>query len=251
MRSNTTARTARRRTLRVAAAALTAAAALSLTACSGSDAAGSKPAGQSDTGAAAATSGGAGNSDAAPGSDAQATPGAKADAKADAKTGAKTGAAGKQSGSASAANGGGAGSGGERCHTSGLKAAFATGGDAAPDPNAGGSTTTSIVLTNKGSRACKIGGFPGVDLKSENGGERWSLTRSSAKHGSITLQPGDSTDFTLNVALTKEDKGFYQPAFADVTPPNETTSLTIAWPWGTLVDQRSATHPATFVNPIG
>ncbi|MFE2226941.1 DUF4232 domain-containing protein [Streptomyces kronopolitis] len=247
MRSITTARTARRRTLRVAAAALTAAAALSLTACSGADAAGSKPAGQSGSGAAAATSGGAGSDAAAPGSDTQAAPGANADA----KTGAKAGPAGKQSGSAPAANAGTSGSGLERCHTSGLKAAFATGGDAAPDPNASGSTTTSIVLTNKGRRACKIGGFAGVDLKSENGGERWSLTRSTAKHGSITLQPGDSTDFTINVLLTKEDTGFYQPAYADVTPPNETSSLTIAWPWGTLVDQRGATHPGTFVNPIG
>ncbi|MGX1972133.1 DUF4232 domain-containing protein [Streptomyces kronopolitis] len=247
MRSNTTARTARRRTLRVAAAALTAAAALSLTACSGADAAGAKPAGQSGSGAAAATSGGAGSDAAAPGSDTQAAPGANADA----KTGAKAGAAGKQSGSAPAANAGRSGSGPERCHTSGLKAAFATGGDAAPDPNASGSTTTSVVLTNKGSRACKIGGFAGVDLKSENGGERWSLARSTAKHGSITLQPGDSTDFTINVLLTKEDTGFYQPAYADVTPPNETSSLTIAWPWGTLVDQRGATHPGTFVNPIG
>lgn len=44
MNSNTAVRTARRRTLRVAAAALIAAAGLSLTACSGSDTASSKPA---------------------------------------------------------------------------------------------------------------------------------------------------------------------------------------------------------------
>ncbi|MFG2398043.1 DUF4232 domain-containing protein [Streptomyces lydicus] len=254
MSANTTARTARRRTVRIAAAALTAAAALSLTACSGSDAAAAKPAGQKQTGAAAETggagssgSGGAGSSSGAQGSDSKADSGAKAGTQAGA-TGKQTG---KQTGGAHATGGGGAGSGVERCHTSGLKAAFATGGDAAPDPDATGGTTTSVVLTNKGSHTCKIGGFPGVDLKSENGGERWSLTRSSAKHGSITLQPGDSTDFTINVLLTKEEEGFYQPAFADVTPPNETTSLTIKWPWGTLVDQRSATHPGTFVNPIG
>ncbi|MFI6768340.1 DUF4232 domain-containing protein [Streptomyces sp. NPDC050355] len=247
MSANTTARNARRRTLRVAAAALTAAAALSLTACSGSDTAGTKPAAQTGAGSPVAEPGGAGSSDGAQGSGAQARPGAKADA----KGGAKPDAAGKQSGGGQAAGGGKAGSGVERCHTSGLKAAFATGGDAIPDPNASGGTTASVVLTNKGSRTCKIGGFPGVDLKSENGGERWSLVRSSAKHGSITLAPGDSTDFTINVIMTKEDKGFYQPAFADVTPPNETKAITIAWPWGTLVDQRGATHPGTFVNPIG
>ncbi|MFJ3952546.1 DUF4232 domain-containing protein [Streptomyces libani] len=246
MSSSTTVRTARRRrTLRMAAAALTAAAGLTLTACSGSDDTGTKPAGHTDTEAAAESSG-AGSSTGAQGSD-QASPGAKADAKADTKAG----AAGKQSGGSHAANGAGAGSDGRRCHTSGLKASFATGGDAVPDPNAGGSTTTSIVLTNKGSRTCVIGGFPGVDLKSENGGERWSLARSSKKFSSITLKPGDSTDFTINLALTKEEEGFYQPAYADITPPNETTALTLKWPWGTLVDQRAATHPATFVNPIG
>ncbi|WP_030623761.1 hypothetical protein [Streptomyces sclerotialus] len=53
MRSSTTARTARRRTVRVAAAALIAAAGLSLTACSGSDTAAMKPAGHSDSGKAA------------------------------------------------------------------------------------------------------------------------------------------------------------------------------------------------------
>ncbi|MEU8783713.1 DUF4232 domain-containing protein [Streptomyces sp. NPDC048637] len=242
MSANTTARTARRRTLRMAVAALTAAAGLTLTACSGSDAAGTEPSGQSDAGRAIESSG-AGSSAKAQGSGAAAGSGAKA--------GTTAGAAGRQTGGANAAGGGGAGSGVERCHSSGLKAAFATGEDAAPDPNAGGSTTTSVVLTNKGSRTCKIGGFPGVDLKSENGGERWSLARSSAKPGSITLGPGDSTDFTINVAMTKEDKGFYQPAWADITPPNETKSITIKWPWGTLVDQRGATHPATFVNPIG
>ncbi|MFF2921516.1 DUF4232 domain-containing protein [Streptomyces celluloflavus] len=259
MRSNTTVRTARRRTLRVAAAALTAAAALSLTACSGADVAGTKAAGQTDTGVAAAESGGAGSPAGAQGSDAQTDSGAKADAKTDTKVDAKaatsgrqSSTAGKQSGTTHANSGGRAASGVERCHTSGLKAAFATGEDATPDPNADGATTTSVVLTNKGSRTCVIGGFPGVDLKTENGTVGWSLVRSSAKYSSITLKPGDSTDFTINLALAKDDdKGFWMPATVAVTPPNETTSLTLDWPWGQLVDQRGATHPATFVNPIG
>ena len=252
MSATTTARTARRRTLRLAAAALTAAAGLTLTACSGSDAAGAKPAGRTDTGVAAAESGGAGSSAGAQGSDGQAGPGAEVDAKVDTKVEAKAGAAGKQPGGGQAATGGGSGSGVQRCHTSGLKAAFATGGDATPDPDADGATTTSIVLTNKGSSTCKIGGFPGVDLKSGNGSQSWSLRRSSAKHSSITLEPGDSTDFTINLAMARKDEAHpWMPAFAVVTPPNETAALTLKWPWGPLVDQTGATHPATFVNPIG
>ncbi|WP_394298564.1 DUF4232 domain-containing protein [Streptomyces rimosus] len=133
-----------------------------------------------------------------------------------------------------------------------LKAAFATGEDAVPDPNASGGTTTSIVLTNKSSRTCTIGGFAGVDLRPDAGGPSWSLARSSAKHGSITLGPGDSTDFTLNLGMAKEnDEGSWKPATVAVTPPNETTALTLKWPWGPLVHQDGATHPATFVNPIG
>ncbi|WP_030410161.1 DUF4232 domain-containing protein [Streptomyces sp. NRRL S-1448] len=250
MSSTTTVRTARRRTLRIAAAALTAAAGLTLTACSGSDADGTKAASRSDSGMAAAESSGAGSSAGAQGSDAQAGPGAKVDGKAGPAADKQSD---KQSGSAHASGGGGAaGSGVQRCHTSGLKAVFATGEDATPDPNAGGATTTSIVLTNKGSRTCVIGGFAGVDLKSRNGGQIWSLARSSAKHGSITLKPGDSTDFTINLGMAgKNEEHPWVPAFAAVTPPNETTSLTLKWPWGPLVDQTGATHPATFVNPIG
>ncbi|MFI0257858.1 hypothetical protein ACH4OW_02280 [Streptomyces sp. NPDC017056] len=82
MSSSVTVRTTRRRTLRVAAAALVAAAGLTLTACSGSDAAGgTKAAAQTDTRVASAGEQGA---------EPQAGPAAKADAKA--------GAAGKQSG---------------------------------------------------------------------------------------------------------------------------------------------------------
>ncbi|WP_421109394.1 hypothetical protein [Streptomyces sp. NEAU-S77] len=54
MSSTTTVRTARRRTLRVAAAALIAAAGLSLTACSGSDTAGPKPAAAAESSSAGA-----------------------------------------------------------------------------------------------------------------------------------------------------------------------------------------------------
>ncbi|MFH8347207.1 hypothetical protein [Streptomyces sp. NPDC018045] len=104
MSSSTTVRTARRRTLRVAAAALTAAAALSLTACSGSDSAGTKPAAQTNMGKTAAESGGTGPSAGARGSgaeaDSKAGSGGGAGSKAGSGTGAesKAGAADKQPG---------------------------------------------------------------------------------------------------------------------------------------------------------
>ncbi|WP_324606318.1 hypothetical protein [Streptomyces rimosus] len=155
--SSSTVRTARRRTLRIAAAALTAAAGLTLTACSGSDTGGSKAAAHLDTEAAAAdTSSGAGASADGQESGGQAGTGAKAEsgakAKAEGKTGAP-GAAGEKSARSGAGGGSKAGgSGGQRCHTSDLKAAFATGEDAVPDPNASGGTTTTQPRHGQGER---------------------------------------------------------------------------------------------------
>ncbi len=231
MSSSATVRTALRRTFPIVAAA----AGLALTACSGSDAAGTKAADRPDTGVADADPGGA------------ASPTAGQDFGDEVE--AKAGSAGEQTAGARAGVGG---PGGQRCHTSDLKAAFATGEDAVPDPNAGGETTTSIVLTNKSSRTCTIGGFPGMDLRPDASGPSWSLARSSAKHGSITLGPGDSTDFTLNLAMAKNnEEGSWKPQTVAVAPPNETTALTLKWLWGPLIHQDGATHPTTFVNPIG
>ncbi|MFI2239225.1 DUF4232 domain-containing protein [Streptomyces chrestomyceticus] len=253
MTADTTTRTVRRRTLRIAAAALTAAAGLTLTACSGSDAGtGTKAAAHLDPEAAAANVGGA--DPGGTGADGADSAGSSSSGQggAEAKAGTKSGGGGKQAGGSHASGGGKAAAGVQRCHTSSLTAVFAIGEDAAPDPNADGGTTTSIVLTNKGSRSCKIGGFAGIDLRPDAGGPGWSLARSSAKHGSLTLAPGESTDFTLNLGMAKENaEDSWLPRTVAVTPPNETTSLTLKWPWGPLVDQRGATHPATFVNPIG
>ncbi|MFI9230812.1 DUF4232 domain-containing protein [Streptomyces rimosus] len=220
-----------RRTFHIAATAV----GLALTACSGSDAAGTNAADRPDTGVADADPGGADSPTAGQDS------GVEAEAKA--------GSAGEQTAGARAGVGG---PGSQRCHTSDLQAAFATGHDARPVPDASGETATSIVLTNKNNRTCTIGGFPGVDLRPDAGGPNWSLARSSAEHGSITLGPGDSTDFTLNLAMAKNnEEDSWKPQTVAVTPPNETTALTLKWPWGPLIHQDGATHPTTFVNPIG
>ncbi|WP_267882770.1 DUF4232 domain-containing protein [Streptomyces rimosus] len=66
------------------------------------------------------------------------------------------------------------------------------------------------------------------------------------------MGPGDSTDFTLNLGMAKNnEEGSWKPQTVAVTPPNETTALTLKWPWGPLIHQDGATHPTTFVNPIG
>ncbi|MFJ9852788.1 hypothetical protein [Streptomyces sp. NPDC101150] len=99
MSSSTTVRTARRRTLRIAAAALTAAAGLTLAACSGADAADAKSAGHTKTRSAAAESTASGWSGVQ-----------SSDPKAGAADKQSGKQPGKQSGSSHAANGGNAAS---------------------------------------------------------------------------------------------------------------------------------------------
>jgi hypothetical protein len=144
----------------------------------------------------------------------------------------------------SGSDSGGSGS-GSRCHTQNLKIEFATGGDALPDLKAN-QTSTDVAVTNVGSNACTIAGFPGVDL---NGSPTWSLQRSKKGFTPTTLGHGDTTDFTIH--FLPEPGGDYDPGTVTITPPNETSNVKIAWPWGPVLEQDSATHPGTFVDPVG
>jgi hypothetical protein len=134
-----------------------------------------------------------------------------------------------------------------RCHTQDLTLSFETGGDAAPDVTSNQQQTAGIAVHNRSGHTCLAGGFPGVDL---NGGSvTWSLARKSAHYSPIALHPGDTTDF--KITFQPEPQGTWTPKTVTVTPPNETTSATLAWPWGPVLLQDGATHPVTYVGPIG
>jgi hypothetical protein len=159
--------------------------------------------------------------------------------------GSTTGKAAAAQSTEAAAAGGSAGT--PRCRTQDLTLSFETGGDAAPEVTSDQQQTTGISVHNRSDRTCLAGGFPGVDL---NGGStKWSLTRTNAHYSSIALHPGDNTDF--QITFQPEPKGKWTPRTVTVTPPNETTSVTLAWPWGPVTLQDGATHPATYVGPIG
>jgi Domain of unknown function (DUF4232) len=138
---------------------------------------------------------------------------------------------------------------GTRCHTSDLVTSIATGGDAAPSGT--GQQHTYVLMHNKGTRACTLEGFPGVDLKSGSGA--WSLARSSGKAERYTLTPGGpDVQFTITfLPWTKGSGEEFKPTSFVVTPPGETTSVTLRWPWGSVLRQDGATHPGTYVGPIG
>lgn len=200
---------------------------------------------------------------AAPGASASGAAGASAAASAGASAGSSAGTGGSSSGSnggsaptsgaSSSTNATTTGADSSRCHTGDLGYSWATGGDAVPNGDAGEQQAAVVILKNTSGHTCSMHGFPGVDLV--NSGIQWPLERSSQQPVTITLHPGDSTQFTVHFLPWSAEGNVASNDFAAttlvITPPNETTSYDLPWRWGHVLLQDGATHPGTFVGPIG
>ncbi|MFF4487573.1 DUF4232 domain-containing protein [Streptomyces sp. NPDC001544] len=144
-----------------------------------------------------------------------------------------------------------------RCHTADLKAGFATGDDAKPEMGQTTKQTQAFVwFTNKSTHTCTLNGFAGVDMVGAQPTDgTWSLARSAAKPETLTLEPGATTDFSITllpVAASTPQREKFVPSKFLVTPPNETDHFTLKWPFGgQILKQDGATHPATYLNPVG
>ncbi|MER8222561.1 DUF4232 domain-containing protein [Streptomyces sp. NPDC094143] len=144
-----------------------------------------------------------------------------------------------------------------RCHTADLKAGFATGDDARPEMGQSEKQTQAYIwFTNRSKRTCTLSGFAGVDMiGAQKTDGTWSLARSSKTPVKMTLEQGDTVDFSITllpVAGSTPQQEKFVPAKFLVTPPNETEHFTLAWPFGgQILKQDAATRPATYLNPIG
>jgi hypothetical protein len=142
----------------------------------------------------------------------------------------------------------GAGTSSNRCHTAGLTYTFGPGDGTVSSSD--DQQKLPVILQNKGSATCTLQGFPGVDLKSAGGS--WSLVRSSVTPKKATLAPGHSATFIISfLPWTKGSGTEFKATSVVITPPNETTSVTLAWPGGSVLLQDGATHPGTYTGPIG
>ncbi|WP_406340850.1 DUF4232 domain-containing protein [Streptomyces sp. NBC_00648] len=141
---------------------------------------------------------------------------------------------------------GGAASGG-RCRTADLGFAIVP-TSRAKNPNIQYALT--ITLTNKGAKSCVMTGYPGVDLA---GPLTWSLARQTAvKPHRVTVRPGATTTFNIFYLPYAQGSGDeFKPTRIVVTPPGETHSHTLPWPVGSILLQDAATHPGTYVSPVG
>ncbi|MEV0781949.1 DUF4232 domain-containing protein [Streptomyces sp. NPDC050423] len=221
-------------------AALIVAAGLSLTACQNGDdgAAGpSDPSSGSTASSAPSSTGGSGSdgSDQDSGKD-SAGKGSGGTSSGGTSTGGKGTAGGTGSGSG--------GSKGAKCRTDGLEiTAIDNFIDGDPDG------TVAVEMKNTSGQDCVISGFAGVDLKTNAGS--LSAERTGAPGEPYTLKNGSQIAFAINYPLNESGGSGVRITGLVVTPPNETKSVTLAWPGrGTLPATDGSGTPVK-VGPIG
>lgn len=127
---------------------------------------------------------------------------------------------------------GGAGSGTQACVSADLAASIASGSG-----GAAGSVYVTLKLTNKGTAACTLQGWPGVSLVgSGNGTQIGSAAKfdRSTSHATITVQPGSAAEATLQyVQADNYERSQCKPAKADgfrVFPPGNKASIFASYP---------------------
>jgi hypothetical protein len=98
---------------------------------------------------------------------------------------------------------------------------------------AAGSTYYTLLLTNRGSAACVLQGYPGVSFVTGAGGQQIGApaARISGPAPTVQLAPGGSAGAALQISVASNFGSGCQPASAAglrVFPPNQTAALFLA-----------------------
>jgi hypothetical protein len=115
-----------------------------------------------------------------------------------------------------------------------------------------GQRTQVVDLTNKGSSACTLQGFPGVDLDGAANGQQnytWPLARQSVSYAAVTLRPGETGHFSLIYLPGNSASSDMAVAKLIITPPNDYTQAELTWSQSVVL-QDAATHPGTYITPV-
>lgn len=114
--------------------------------------------------------------------------------------------------------------------------------------------TQVVDLTNQGTSACTMEGFPGVDLVGVANGQQnynWPLVRASSSYSKVTLQPGGTAHFGLTYLPGTSGDGSTLISVSKlvITPPNDYTQAELTWNQDIIL-QDAATHPGTYITPV-
>ncbi|WP_438296372.1 DUF4232 domain-containing protein [Streptomyces sp. HUAS TT7] len=83
----------------------------------------------------------------------------------------------------------------------------------------------------RGSATGSATGFAGVDIKDADHTSN-PIHRGHAQPRIITLKPGDAAVFDLSYTIDTSGNSLAHPTNIQVTPPNETHTVTLNWPTG-------------------
>jgi hypothetical protein len=113
--------------------------------------------------------------------------------------------------------------------------------------------TQAVKLTNKGSSACTLRGFPGVNLigtVQDKKNYSWPLVRQSLHYSTVTLKPGGTAHFNLIYLPAVPGDGInINVTTIVITPPNDYKHAELTWRHSVLL-QDGATHPGTYISPV-
>ncbi|MYX95304.1 DUF4232 domain-containing protein [Streptomyces sp. SID486] len=234
------------RTHKLTLAALTVVAGLSLTACQSDDdgkAAQSTPSSASTVSSPSGGSGSGGSDQSGGASSAGAATTGQSSGGQDASAGKSTG--GRNTSAGTGSDGGGTATGrAGKCRTDGLEIT-------ALDATIGGDTdrTVAVQLKNHSGYDCTLSGYAGVDLKTTSG--PLSAKRTGEKAGSTVLRNGQSVAFGVHYPVNDSGGSGVRITGLVVTPPDETKSVTLAWPGADTLPVTDGTGSPVEVGPIG
>jgi len=109
--------------------------------------------------------------------------------------------------------------------------------------------TVAVTLKNKGGRDCMLSGFAGVDLKTNAG--PLSAKRTGEAAAPDTLKNGESVSFGIHYPSNTSGGSGVRITGLVVTPPNETKSVTLAWPGAATLPVTDGSGSPVTVGPIG
>ncbi|MER5431867.1 DUF4232 domain-containing protein [Streptomyces sp. NPDC002588] len=108
----------------------------------------------------------------------------------------------------------------------------------------------TVSFKNGGGTDCSINGFAGVDLTTSQG-DTLSVSRNGEQPLPGILKDGESAAFNITFPYNNSGGSGVQLTKLVVTPPNETKSVTLKWPAGTLPVSDGGSSVKLEINPVG
>ncbi|MFD7133293.1 DUF4232 domain-containing protein [Streptomyces sp. NPDC059894] len=109
--------------------------------------------------------------------------------------------------------------------------------------------SAAVTFKNGGGHDCTLSGYAGVDLKTSEG--NLSAERSGQASDPVTLKDGESVSFGITYPLNDSGGSGVSVTGLVVTPPDETKSVTLAWPGAGTLPVTDGTGSPVTVGPMG